>query len=178
MRKTYSTNIHWKWKWKSLSRIRLFATMDYSSDSPVHGILQDTGVGSHSLPQGSSQLRDWTRSPTLQVHSLPYEPPGKPRNTREGGLTLLQQIFPTQESNWGLLHCKWILYQLSYKGIPKTHTLGKNKILTSINVRAEIDKNVNKKKRKINEINKWLFEKINKIDKPLARLTSTKREKM
>ena len=25
----------------------------------------------------------------------------------------LQRIFPTQESNWGLLHCRWILYQLS-----------------------------------------------------------------
>ena len=28
----------------------------------------------------------------------------------------LQQIFPTQESNWGLLHCRQILYQLSYQG--------------------------------------------------------------
>ena len=35
-----------------------------------------------------------------------------------GSLSLLQQIFPTQESNWGLLHCRWILYQLSYQGIP------------------------------------------------------------
>ena len=24
----------------------------------------------------------------------------------------------TQESNWGLLHCRWILYQLSYQGSP------------------------------------------------------------
>ena len=28
-------------------------------------------------------------------------------------------IFSTQESNWGLLHCRWILYQLSHKGSPK-----------------------------------------------------------
>jgi len=28
-------------------------------------------------------------------------------------------IFLTQESNWGLLHCRWILYQLSYQGSPK-----------------------------------------------------------
>ena len=27
-------------------------------------------------------------------------------------------IFPTQKSNWGLLHCRWILYQLSYAGSP------------------------------------------------------------
>ena len=33
-------------------------------------------------------------------------------------LSLLQQIFPTQKSNWDLLHCKWILYQLSYQGRP------------------------------------------------------------
>ena len=29
-----------------------------------------------------------------------------------GSLFLLQGIFPTQELNWGLLHCKQILYQL------------------------------------------------------------------
>ena len=28
-------------------------------------------------------------------------------------------IFPTQESNPGLLHCRRILYQLSYKGSPR-----------------------------------------------------------
>ena len=32
-------------------------------------------------------------------------------------LSLFQRIFPTQESNWGLLHCRRILYQLSYQGI-------------------------------------------------------------
>ena len=37
-----------------------------------------------------------------------------------GSLSLLQQIFPTQESNRGLLHCRWILYQLSRKGSPRT----------------------------------------------------------
>ena len=58
------------------------------------------------------------RSPALQVDSLPVEPQGKPKNTGEGSLSLLQRIFPTQESNWGLLHCRWILYQLSYQGSP------------------------------------------------------------
>ena len=54
------------------------------------------------------------RSPTLRVDSLPAEPQGKPRNTGVCSLSLLQWIFLTQESNWGLLHCKRILYQLSY----------------------------------------------------------------
>ena len=33
-------------------------------------------------------------------------------------LSLLQGIFPTQRSNPGLPHCRWILYQLSHKGSP------------------------------------------------------------
>ena len=35
-------------------------------------------------------------------------------------LSLLQPIFPIQESNWGLLPCRCILYQLSYQGSPKS----------------------------------------------------------
>ena len=56
------------------------------------------------------------RSPALQADSLPAEPQGKSKNTGVGGLSRLQRIFPTQESNWGLLHCRRILYQLSYQG--------------------------------------------------------------
>ena len=33
----------------------------------------------------------------------------------EWGAYLLQQIFLTQESNEGLLHCRQVLYQLSYQ---------------------------------------------------------------
>ena len=33
-------------------------------------------------------------------------------------LSLLQGIFLTQELNRGLLHCRWILYHLSYEGSP------------------------------------------------------------
>ena len=59
------------------------------------------------------------RSPMLQADSLPAEPQGKSKNTGVGTLSLLQGIFPTQESGQGLLHCRWILYQLSYQGSPK-----------------------------------------------------------
>ena len=55
-------------------------------------------------------------SPAFQADSLPAEPQGKPKNIGVGSLSLLQRIFPTQESNKGLLHCRWILYQLSYQG--------------------------------------------------------------
>ena len=40
-------------------------------------------------------------------------------DTRVGSLSLLQGIFLTQGSNPGLLHCKWILCQLSHKGSPR-----------------------------------------------------------
>ena len=36
------------------------------------------------------------------------------KNTGVSSLSLLQGISLTQESNWGLLHCRQILYQLSY----------------------------------------------------------------
>ena len=54
------------------------------------------------------------RSPTLQAKFLPSELPGE--NTGVSSLSLLQGIFPTQESNQGLLYCRMILYQLSYQG--------------------------------------------------------------
>ena len=40
-----------------------------------------------------------------------------PKNTGVGSLSL-QGILLTQESNQGLLHCRQILYQLSYQGTP------------------------------------------------------------
>ena len=55
------------------------------------------------------------RSPALQADSLPTEPQGKSKNTGVSSLSLLEWIFMTQESNQGFLHCKQILYQLSYQ---------------------------------------------------------------
>ena len=58
------------------------------------------------------------RSPALQEDYLLSEPLGKPKNTEVGSLSLLQGNFRIQELNWGLLHCRQILYQLSYLGSP------------------------------------------------------------
>ena len=79
--------------------------------SSVHGDSpgKKTGVGCHAAHSGSSQLRDWT-----QVSQIA----GGLKNPGVGSLSLLQGIFPTRKSNWGLLHCRWILYQLSYQGSP------------------------------------------------------------
>ena len=88
---------------------------------------QNTGVEAFPF----SQLRDFLpnsgikpRSPTLQADSLPAEPQGKPKTTGVGSLSLLQRIFLTQESNWGLRHCRWSLYQLSYERSPLFQNLG------------------------------------------------------
>ena len=85
--------------------------------SSVHGDSpgKNTGVGCPppgDLPNPVIELR----SPALQADSLPAKPQGKPQNTGVGSLSVLQGIFLTQESIWGLLHCRQILYQLSYLG--------------------------------------------------------------
>ena len=56
----------------------------------------------------------WVRLFATPWTVSPWNSPGQ--NTREGGLSLLQGIFLTQELNFGLLLCRWILYQLSYEG--------------------------------------------------------------
>ena len=55
-------------------------------------------------------------SDSSQPHGLycPWNSPGQ--NTGVDSLSLLQGIFPTQGSNPGLPHCRWILYQLSHRG--------------------------------------------------------------
>ena len=73
-------------------------------------------MGCHALLQGIFPSQGSNRG--LQADSLPFEPSGKPKNTGVGSLSLLQGIFMTQKSNQGLLHCKQILYQLSYQGSP------------------------------------------------------------
>ena len=80
--------------------------------SSVHGDSpgKNTGVYCHALLQGNlPNPGSEPRSPTLQVDSLPSEPPGKPKNPRVYRLSVLQAFFPTHESNWGLLHWSRII---------------------------------------------------------------------
>ena len=53
-------------------------------------------------------------SNSLRPHGLysPWNSPGQ--NTGVCILSLPQGMISNQESNWGLLHCRWILFQLSY----------------------------------------------------------------
>ena len=91
--------------------------MDYT----VHGILQVRLLEWVAFPFSRDLPNPGTepRSPTLQAGSLPAEPQEKLKNTGVGSLSLLQRIFPTQKSNQDLLHCRQILYLLSYQGSPK-----------------------------------------------------------
>ena len=105
----------------------------FSSES--HSVMSNS-LQSHGLSMEFSRSEYWSawpipspgdlpnpgikpRSPTLQADSLPAEPQGKPKNTGVGSLSLLQGIFPTQKLNRGLLHWRWIFYQLSYQGSPE-----------------------------------------------------------
>ena len=81
-----------------------FSRQEYWSGLPCPRDLPNPGIES--------------RSPTFQEDSLLSKQPGKPKNTGVGCHALLQGIFPTWESNLGLLHCRWILYQLSHQGNP------------------------------------------------------------
>ena len=52
---------------------------------------------------------------SLRPHErhIPWNSPGQ--NTGVGSLSLLQGVVPTQGSNPGLPHYRWILYQLSQR---------------------------------------------------------------
>ena len=96
--------------------------------SPWNSPGQNTGAGRLSLLQ--ARILEWVDFPFSRLRnlpnlgieprspasrdSLPAEPQGKPKNTGLGSLSLLQGNFPTQALNRGLLHCRQILYQLSY----------------------------------------------------------------
>ena len=58
-------------------------------------------------------------SDSLWPHGLysPWNFPGQ--NTGVGSHSLLQGIFPTQESNPGLPHCRRVFYRLSHQGSPR-----------------------------------------------------------
>ena len=112
------TIINQLWKWKWLSCVRLFIT-------PWIVILQARILEWVTFPFSREDPNPGIepRSPALQADSLPDEPQGKRKNTGVDSLSLLQWIFLTQELNQGLLHSRWILYQLSYQGSPKSTIL-------------------------------------------------------
>ena len=122
--------LHWVFKFISWSAVLCLVSqscpalcnfMDCSPPgSSVHGDSLGKNTGGLPCPPPGNLPNPGIepRPPALNADSLLSEPPGKLKNTGVGSLSLLQGIFPTQEPNQGLLHCKWILHQLSYQGKP------------------------------------------------------------
>ena len=57
---------------------------------------------------------------TLQVILYQLNHQESPRKLEWVGYPFFQHIFLTQESNWDLMHCRYILSQLSYQGCPNS----------------------------------------------------------
>ena len=107
--------VEWLNNWVKVKVAQLCLTLCDPMDYTVHGILQVRILECVPFPSPGDLPNPGIepRSPALQVDSLPAGPQGKPKNTGVSSLSLLQRIFPTQESNQGLLHCGWIPYQLN-----------------------------------------------------------------
>ena len=102
-RSTISGLLNSQWRHKIRKKVKVAQscpTLCDPLDYTFHVILQARILEWVAFPfsKGSSQPRMEPRSPALQVDSLPAEPQGKPKNTGESSLSLLQGIFPTQES--------------------------------------------------------------------------------
>ena len=124
---------------------QLCLTLGNPVEYTVLGILQAIILEWAAIPfsRESSQPRDWIQVSCMAGEFLPTEPPGKPKNTGVGSLSLLQRIFLTQESDWGLLRCRQFFFfffflfvcfffnQLSYQGNPCPWS-GANSVHSSI----------------------------------------------
>ena len=113
-------------KWKSLSCFRLFVT-PWTIQSMELSRPEYWSGQPFPSPRGSPQLRDGTQISHIAGRLSAGWATREAQDTRVGSLSLLQRIFLSQVSNQGLLHCRRILYQLSYQGSPyydKSCTLG------------------------------------------------------
>ena len=127
---SFSNARKWKVKVKSLSRVRPSVTPWTAAHQapPSMGVSKQEYWSGVPLPSPGSSKFYRVSVCMLVVQSRPteklvrllclWDSPG--RNTEVGGHSLLQRIFPTQESNPDLLHCRQIVYHLSHQGSPLT----------------------------------------------------------
>ena len=87
-------------------------------DCTVHGILQARILERVAFPfsSRSSQPRDRTQVSRVADRFFTIWATKEVQVKWSGNLSLLQGTFLKQWTNWGILHCRWILYQPSYQG--------------------------------------------------------------
>ena len=89
----------------------------------VESIIQLLHRVVESISRSESECRSavsnslWPNGPQAARLLSPWNSPGQ--NPGGGSLSLIQGIFPTKGLHPGLLHCWWILYQLSHQGSPR-----------------------------------------------------------
>ena len=108
-----------KWNWFFLINYSMFS-VKISQSRPtlcnpmgwmVHGVLQARILEWVAFPysRGSSQPRDQTQVSHIAGRFFTSWATREAQEYWSGSLSLLQQIFPTQELKQVLLHCRWIL---------------------------------------------------------------------
>ena len=115
---------HWGFPWPSMGRgVLNFFKKNYivfffilKSSPIIRPLKMACNYEMNYLELATESENCWVVSNSLWPRGLysPWNSPGQ--NTGVGSLSLLQGIFPTQESNPGLPHCRQILYQLNHKG--------------------------------------------------------------
>ena len=106
--------------WSEVKVAQSCPTLCDLMDCIVHGILQARILEWVTFPfsRESSQPRDQTQVFCIEGRFFTSWTTREDQEYRSGSLSLLQHIFLAQELNRGLLHCRRILYQLSYQGSP------------------------------------------------------------
>ena len=105
-------------KWSEVKVTQSCLTLCDPMDSTVHGILQAKTLEWVTFYRGPSQPRDGTQVSHIAGRFFPSWASREAQEYGSGQPIVLQRIFLTQELNWGLLHWRWILYQLSYQRSP------------------------------------------------------------
>ena len=114
----------WRWKWQ-----------------PTQVFLPGKSHGRRSISKKISVSRSvvpvFLRPHGLQPTRLlcPQDFPSK--DTGVDWHFLLQGIFSTQGSNLGLLHCRQILYRLSYKGSPQNSMVGYKRVKHNLEMKQQ-----------------------------------------
>ena len=105
---------------------------------------------------------------------MPYQHIWDTAKAVSSGKFIAIQAHINKQETFQISHLKLHLTELEKEEQTKPKVSRRREI---IKLRAEINAIETKKAvERINETKSWFFEKINKIDKPLARLTKKKRE--